>query len=247
MAKLRSLPSKTTATPDNLPPVFLKKTSASLIKPIMFILTLSLKTSRIPNAWRNVLVRPLHKKGDRKRVKNYRPIALTSALCRVLERIIDHQLKQFYKSTSFFSDCQHGFRARRSTVTCLLSTFNKWKRKLLLNKTVHVLYLDFAKAFDVVNHKMLVHKLRSSLLKWLADFLSDRTLQVIVNDARSTVYPIPSGVLQGTVIGVTLFSVFIDDLPHSLPEDIGTDIFADDTKLFHESKDLLQIAAYGLE
>jgi hypothetical protein len=252
MKRLRALSSKSTITPDNIPPMFLKNTSTSLVKHILYIFNLSLTSGKSPRVWKRVLVRPLHKKGNRKTVSNYRPIALTSILCKVLERIIDQQLRQFYSCTNFFSNQQHGFRSRRSTVTSLLTTANNWRNTLLTNHSFHVLYVDFAKAFDVVSHSKLIEKMhnsgiRGSVLLWLADFLSDRTLEVVINDHHSTPRPIPSGVIQGTVIGVTLFSVFIDDLPASMPPDVGCDIFADDTKIYDPSQQSLESAFLALD
>jgi hypothetical protein len=169
LKKLKTLSSKSTITPDGLPPIFLKNTAQSLLKPIMYIFNLSIKYGKSPITWKRVIVRPLHKKGSHKKASNYRPISLT-----FLERIVDQQMKLFYSSTGFFTDSQHGFRSRRSTVTCLLSTANKWKKQLQTNQSVHALYMDFAKAFDVVNHsKLAMNKvvLKENCFHGLSTFL----------------------------------------------------------------------------
>jgi hypothetical protein len=123
----------------------------------------------------------------------------------------------------------------------------KWKKLLQNNSCIYALYIDFAKAFDVVAHDKLLLKvfncgIRGNLLKWIADFLSERILSVISHNSLSRTRTVSSGVLQGSVFGVTLFSVFINDLPAAVGDDVDTDLFADDTKVYSNCLDKLKLA-----
>ena len=150
---------------------------------------------------------------------------------------------------NILTDCQHGFRSRRSCESQLISTIQGIAEKLKSGKDqIDVILLDFAKAFDKVLHKRLLHKLchygvRGKTLQWIPSFLSSRTQQVLVEGCESAKLDVLSGVPQGTVLGPLLFLVYINDLP----EVVSTStlrLFADDSLLYRQvrnqtdSKDL---------
>jgi hypothetical protein len=140
------------------------------------------------------------------------------------------------ESLGFVSPRQHGFRVRRSTVTSLLQTQVEWKRMLTVCSDFYAVYLDFSKAFDVVDHNILRLKLRKSgiggaALDWLGDYLKRRTMSVILEDVGSSRKMIHSGVIQGSAIGPALFSFLAHDIPSKVGELATTSLFADDVKL----------------
>ena len=128
-------------------------------------------------------VTAIHKKGDRNLCNNYRPVSLTSVICKMLESIIKDRLMQYFTSNNLLSSCQHGFRSSHSCVTQLLRVINDWSLALESGNSVDVVYLDLRKAFDCVPHRRLLSKLQSygvagKLFEWIENFLSNRKQRV---------------------------------------------------------------------
>ena len=192
----------------------------------------------MPTEWKSAEITAIFKKGDKRDPGNYRPVSLTSVICKVLESIIADFIREYMESNNFFSKCQHGFRQKRSCMTQLLEVMNDFSKLREENKTIDVIYLDFSKAFDTVPHKRLINKLsaygiQDNLLNWITDFLSDRKQRVKVNSSVSDYAPVTSGIPQGSILGPLLFIIYINDLPEVV-ENICK-IFADDTNLYGES------------
>jgi hypothetical protein len=239
LRELHRLPDKETRSEDGVPPVVLKRCANSLIGPILHLLRKSVSSGKIPDKWRHILVRPTHKKGSKKLVKNFRPIGLTCILSKVCERIVRDQMVKHLTSQGMISDRQHGFRSRRSTITSLLSTHNDWKKLLLTASELYAVYLDFSKAFDVVSHDILKSKLSKAgfggmAICWLIDYLSRRTMSVIVEDKESSKKVVHSGVIQGSAIGPALFSFLAYDIPDHIGNLAMSGLFADDIKVYDE-------------
>ena len=186
--------------------------------------------------WKIAEVRPLFKKGKRTEAGNYRPVSLTSIVCKVFESFIRDALYSHLTENDQLSPHQFGFCKGRSCTTQLLNVLDNWFYYLDQNIPVDAIYLDFKKAFDSVPHKRLIEKLKGygikdNLLSWIKDFLSERSQYVTVNNNKSKSVPVTSGVPQGSVLGPTLFVYFINDLP-SICEAL-VEIFADDAKTFN--------------
>lgn len=188
----------------------------------------------IPTEWKKAFVVPIHKKGDKKSVSNYRPISLLCSVSKTLERCIFNQL--YPKVESRIYHLQHGFIKGRSCASQLVDTYHRIGAILDKGGQVDILFLDFSKAFDCISHSFLLFKLQSQfgisghLLGFLKSYLHDRSQCVVVNGESSDWIHVPSGVPQGSILGPLLFLLFINDLPNV--SNSTTALFADDAKCF---------------
>ena len=152
------------------------------------------------------------------------------------ERIVEH-----LNSQELISEYQHGFVSGKSCTTQLLDVLDTWTSIMDDGGSVDIIYMDFQKAFDSVPHKRLITKVKAlgvdgNVLKWITDFLFDRTQTVVVNSAESKEAPVTSGIPQGSVLGPILFLMYINDLPANVLNQVR--LFADDTKLFTRSDEV---------
>ena len=147
-------------------------------------------SGHLPQDWRDANICPIHKKGDRSRAKNYRPVSLTSQVAKVMEKLILDALKDHITQNNIISCEQHGFQAGCSCVTQLLECFHDWITNLDEKLGTDIIYLDFTKAFDRISHSHLIYKLkhygiRGKILRWLTSFLQDRRQRVVSQQAYS--------------------------------------------------------------
>ena len=189
----------------------------------------------IPEDLLFAVICPLHKGGLRSVPKNFRPVALTSHLIKVFERVVRKSLVNYLETNELMQVGQHGFRSLRSTLTQLLSHMDSTLSDLEDGANVDTIYLDFAKAFDHVDHGVLHHKLRDlgihgKLGTWLHAFLVDRKQAVAVEGHKSKHSAVISGVPQGTVLGPVLFLILIRDIADGTDTATRISSFADDTR-----------------
>ena len=226
--------------PDNINARILKECSGELADILTIIFDLSLHTGEVPSDWRNAFVAPIYKKGDKYDPANYRPVSLTCISCKILEHIIVSNIMRHVNQFNILTDIQHGFRKKRSCETQLVQFFHDLANNLDGGKRrkhlqTDVLVMDFAKAFDKVPHKRLMHKLnfygiRGNTSKWIEAWLNNRSQVVVLDSTSSDSAPVVSGVPQGSVLGPVLFLLFINDLPLGISSSVR--LFADDCVLY---------------
>ena len=218
-----------------------------IISPILSnLFTKCLLTSHFPNKFKIARVVPLHKGNNKDDLNNYRPISLLPLLSKILERAVYNQLYGFLESFDLLNTNQFGFRRNRSTVMAVLNHLKYVYENLDEGNTVISIFMDFSKAFDCIDHQLLLKKLRhygirGIALDWFVSYLSDRRQYVDVNSAESTLLPTTHGVPQGSILGPLLFLIFINDFPN-VNSFFKSILFADDSTLschFNHSNELV--------
>ena len=226
------------AGPDGFPSIMLKQCSKQLAPAFCKLFNVSFNTGQVPKSFKLAKIVPIHKGGDKKVPKNYRPVALTSHLSKAMEKIIRKQIISYLENNCLIDPNQHGFRRGHSTLSQLLSHTEEIIERIEDDSTVDVLYLDFAKAFDKVDHGVLMSECKKlgisgKLGLWMHTFLTERKQFVHANGANSDEVQVMSGVPQGTVLAANLFLVLINSLKDVLK--FGTSSsYADDTKIVHK-------------
>ena len=166
---------------------------------------------------------------------NYRPISLTSVLCKVMEHIIFHHIMSYFTSLNILNPLQHGFRPNHSCQTQLVDFIDEIQRSMNIRQQTDLLFIDFSKAFDTVPHGRLLNKLkfygvRGPLLRWISSWLTERYQRVMVDGESSSTTAVKSGVPQGTVLGPLMFLVYINDINENITSSVR--LFADDCVIY---------------
>ena len=202
-------PNKSTG-PDNISGQLLKNWSRTLALPLQLLFNLSFKTGSIPSEWKLAHIIPIHKKDNKKNVQNYRPISVTCIISKIFEKCIRDEI--LLHCQHLLNDSQHGFLPLRS---CTTQPF-AYDISLGLNSNhlMDIIYSDFAKAFDTVNHDIILQKLKDDfkidglMLKFIKEYLEGRQQRVMVNGVMSDLY-CKIGVPQGSILGpLTSFRTF---------------------------------------
>ena len=235
--KIKAMKDNKSPGVDGIPPKLLMETVEQISIPLARVFNLSLKEGVVPFEWKEANIIPLFKKGSRNKSENYRPVSLTSVICKLLERLIKDHMVEFLVKHKLLNSSQHGFLKARSCLTnmlCFLEEITKW---IDVGSPVDIIYLDFQKAFDKVPHQRLLLKLKAhgigdSITDWIEQWLTDRRQRVVVDGEVSNWKSVLSGVPQGSVLGPILFLIYINDLDDSITSNVLK--FADDTKLFRK-------------
>ena len=236
--------SKVSTDIDGLSMKLLKKVAIEISSPLAHIFNLSLKQGIFPSALKSSKVVPLHKAGPASCCDNYRPIALVSTISKILEKFVSIKLTNHLELNKLIHPNQFGFQRMKNTEQNLLNVINVISSALNGGEYCIGIFLDLKKAFDCVNHEILLKKLkhlgvRGLALEWFRSYLSNRSQRVYLNGELSDPETIDISVLQGTILGPILFLCFINDLPNS--SDLITFLFADDTQGLASGKNLPEL------
>ena len=231
---------KTSTGHDNISPKILKKLYSGLISPCVYIINLSLSTGIVPKAMKIAKVVPIFKNsGSDTIMKNYRPVSLLPVLSKVLERIVYNRLFHYLMKHNIFSPAQYGFLPNRSTELAILELQDRIMEITNNKESCVGVFMDLSKAFDTLDHKILLDKLnyygiRGVALDWFCNYLSNRRQFVNIDGTSSGQLPISCGVPQGSILGPLLFLIYVNDLA-TVSKHAITILFADDTNLIYKA------------
>ena len=234
---VESLPSDK-AIFDEIPLYILKAATSSIIEPLTHIVNLSLLTGKVPSICKKARVTPLHKSGNKDDVNNYRPISILPFIGKIIEYFVCTQTTDYMEENHLFTRHQYGFRKNHSTNYLMFDLFDEIYKNKSRGHRPGIIFLDIKKAFDTVNHSILLEKLSyygfgGTVLLWFKNFLSDRYICTRLNGNISSFLIISCGVPQGSILGPILFSIYINDINFAC--NLSTPfLFADDGALFFE-------------
>ncbi len=235
------LPIKSTG-PASIPIRLLKLVADLIVVPLCRIINISFSTGIFPDVLKVAKVVVLHKGGSTQDVNNFRPISLLSIFDKIIEKLMHVRLYDFLEDHNVLFGNQFGFRKKHSTPHSLIDITEQIKETIDGGRFGCGIFIDLKKAFDTVNHQILLTKLehygvRGSLLKWFESYLTNRKQYVFLNGVSSDTLHMTCGVPQGSVLGPLLFLLYINDLPN-ISNRLKFFLFADDTNIYFESNDL---------
>ena len=237
---INSLSDKATG-PSSIPLKLLLLISDLIVIPLCHIINMSLSTGNYPDKLKLVKVILRHKGGSTQDLNNFSPISLLSMFDKIIEKIIHTRLYTFLETHNKLYEKQFGFRKNNSTIFALMQITEKNKESIDKGKFGCGIFIDLRKAFDTVNHDILLLKLEHygirDMLNWFKSYLSNRKQYVFLNGESSEVKDITCGVPQGSVLGPLLFLLYINDLPN-ISKVLDFYLFADGTNIYHESDNL---------
>lgn len=243
---------KNSAGEDKIPLSLLKKCITVFVKPLTDIINASIYQGKFPEQLKHSLVMPLHKKGEKDKIENYRPISLLSSFSKFFEKAIYNRIINFFQSCKLFNSFQHGFLANKSIETAVFSFTEEVLDALERGELACGLFLDLSKAFDSLNHNLLLDKLyrygvRGVALAWLRSYLHGRSQRVIlagnsVQTFSDRIYT-SMGIPQGSILGPLLFIIYLNDIPTAINSENFMMSYADDNSVLVTSKTFEDIAS----
>ena len=227
---------------DKMHPFLLSVAAFEIYKPLTHIINLSILNGKFPDILKIAKVIPIFKQGSRTLCNNYRPISILPALSKLFEKCIFVQLNSYLISRKLLVPNQYGFRPGSKTTDCLIDLVDEISSHLDKSNYVLTLFLDLSKAFDTVNHSILLSKMDFYGIQdlenhWFKSYLQKRKQRVFVNGVLSKTLPVNSGVPQGSILGPLLFLIYINDVTNATSY-FNIRLFADDTSLTVSGHDL---------
>ena len=228
---------------DGIGNLIVKGVAKEIVRPLTAIFNRSLSTGKVPDSLKIAKVIPIHKKDDKEIFSNYRPVSVLPCFSKILERLIFNRCIEFIEKNNILNAKQFGFRAHHSTYMAIMQLVDKINNAVEKNETTIGVYLDLSKAFDTIDHNILLHKLdyygfRGIVLDWFRDYLRNRTQYVSYNDNKSDLKTILCGVPQGSILGPLLFILYINDITNT-SKILDFLLFADDTTILYSSPDIV--------
>ena len=202
------------------------------------------KTSTFPDSWKRARLNPIYKSGDHTDPCNYRPIAILPVLSKICEKVVFAQVYEFLNDKLY--SCQSGFRPLHSTTTALLTVTDDSFNAIDDGNVVGLVMLDLKKAFDTVNHSILIEKLKmynldDKCIKWFESYLFNRTHCTSINGVTSNRANSQCGIPQGSILGTLLFIAYINDLPQHVSTNTTVSMYADDTTMYTTCKNVNEL------
>ena len=196
----------------------------------------SVSTGTFPSLLKTAKITPIHKSGPDDDPKNYRPISQLTIFSKIFETLMKTYLIDYLENKNILNPSQYGFRRNRSTFQALNVFSNDVFSAIDKKHSVLSIFIDFAKAFDTVNHNILINKMhhygiRGSILSWFKDYLKDRLQYTVFSGEKSSTTTVNLGVPQGSVLGPILFLIYINDISYLFSE-AKSILFADDITLY---------------
>lgn len=229
---------------DGIPSRFVKDGSLVIVGPLTHIINLSLVQGIVPDDLKSARVVPLFKKNDKLAVGNYSPVSILNIVSKILERVVYDQVESYFKESNLIYDFQSGFRKGFSTDTCLIHLTDYIRRENDRGNVVGMVLLDLQKAFDTVDHAILLMKLHSTglsqdIIRWFRSYLSDRQQLVDVSGTFSSTAYVTCGVPQGSILGPLLFLAYVNDMSGVVQNKLL--LYADDSAILLSGKDIVTV------